>query len=68
MLGDDRPDQVAAGDELALGLPEFLVLGIPVGIQVSEIGVGFLLITNVLSQASVRALGEAPSWAVAKIG
>ncbi len=29
MLGHDRPDQIAAGNKLALGLPELLVLGIP---------------------------------------
>ena len=30
MLGNDRPDEIAPGDEFALGLPEFLILRVPV--------------------------------------
>jgi hypothetical protein len=31
MLGDDRPDEIAAGDDFALGIPERLILRVPVG-------------------------------------
>jgi hypothetical protein len=30
VLGNDRPDQVASGDELALGVPKLLIFWIPV--------------------------------------
>src|SRR5580692_3002323 len=30
MFGDDRPDEIAPGDELALGFPKLLVFGIPI--------------------------------------
>jgi hypothetical protein len=29
VLGNDRPDEVATGDDFALRIPELLILGIP---------------------------------------
>jgi hypothetical protein len=31
VLGDDRPDEIAPGDELAVRLPERLIFGLPIG-------------------------------------
>src|SRR5579883_1447437 len=64
MLGDNRPNEIAPGDELALGFPKILILRIP--IQNPGRAAHCVVLSSVKNSSSVHPRRPARRWATKK--